>query len=47
MSVFLEKVFWAITVMVLSDLQRHGEGALSDNCHCVIRFGATWRRCFQ
>ena len=35
--------------ILLSDMEPHGEvglsgeGALDENCHCVIKFGATWR----
>ena len=48
----MKKVLRVIIYIVLQDLERHGEvwlsgeGALCDNCHCLIRSGATWRRCF-
>ena len=29
--------------MELSGEGLSGEGALGENCHCVIKFGATWR----
>ena len=37
----MEKVLWVIIVVGLSDPEGHGEDVSSDNCHCVIRYGAT------
>ena len=44
-------MFWVIIVIVLSDFEPHGDAGLSgkvvfgDTYRCVIRYGATRRRC--